>query len=384
MRPPVASGRKRHPDFSMLLDGLVAEREQGITIDIAWRYFDTDTRRFVIIDPRPRAVHAQHGLGRLPRRRCDRAGRRAPRHQNADPAARRDPRSRRRQARRTCRQQDGTRRLVAGRVPQDRGRLPHALLEIRLLGRDAIPLSAVFGDNVSTTSKNMLGTPDRRSSSISKRCRAGRAKRIGFRLPVQTVLRDGQDFRGLAGTVTSGSRQGRRHGCRRLARRRRQGRAHRDDERRSRKRGCRTGDRAAARHRYRRVARRCPLVSRDAARSGANHRSTFRLAFGGCIQPGGRLSAAHVDRSHSGLEHRNQGAARSRNDGFNPARGCAANDIAIAKISLGRAAAIDVFSETPETGTLLLVDSVSARPLPAASPPLSTPRRRRPSRVTSC
>src|SRR4029078_1060072 len=42
-----------------------------------------------------------------------------------------------------------------------------------------------------------------------------------------------------------------------------------------------------------------------------------------------------------------------------PARSCSANDIAIAKISLGRAAAIDVFSETPETGTLLLVDSVS-------------------------
>jgi bifunctional enzyme CysN/CysC len=42
-----------------------------------------------------------------------------------------------------------------------------------------------------------------------------------------------------------------------------------------------------------------------------------------------------------------------------PARACSANDIAIAKISLGRAAAIDVFSETPETGQLLLVDSVS-------------------------
>ena len=35
--------RRRHPDFSLLLDGLVAEREQGITIDIAWRYFDTAT-----------------------------------------------------------------------------------------------------------------------------------------------------------------------------------------------------------------------------------------------------------------------------------------------------------------------------------------------------
>ena len=44
------AGGSAHPDFSLLVDGLVAEREQGITIDIAWRYFDTETRRFVIID----------------------------------------------------------------------------------------------------------------------------------------------------------------------------------------------------------------------------------------------------------------------------------------------------------------------------------------------
>ena len=39
-----------HPDFSRLVDGLAAEREQGITIDMAWRYFDTRDRRLVIID----------------------------------------------------------------------------------------------------------------------------------------------------------------------------------------------------------------------------------------------------------------------------------------------------------------------------------------------
>ena len=44
------AGGSSHPDFSLLVDGLVAEREQGITIDIAWRYFDTETRRFIIID----------------------------------------------------------------------------------------------------------------------------------------------------------------------------------------------------------------------------------------------------------------------------------------------------------------------------------------------
>ena len=37
-------------DYSLLLDGLVAEREQGITIDVAWRYLDTPKRRLVLID----------------------------------------------------------------------------------------------------------------------------------------------------------------------------------------------------------------------------------------------------------------------------------------------------------------------------------------------
>ena len=56
-------------DFALLLDGLAAEREQGITIDVAYRYFSTDAaqvhrRRHA----RPRAVHAQHGHRRLDRR----------------------------------------------------------------------------------------------------------------------------------------------------------------------------------------------------------------------------------------------------------------------------------------------------------------------------
>ncbi len=37
-------------DFSLLLDGLEAEREQGITIDVAWRFFTTERRRFIVAD----------------------------------------------------------------------------------------------------------------------------------------------------------------------------------------------------------------------------------------------------------------------------------------------------------------------------------------------
>lgn len=37
-------------DYALLLDGLKAEREQGITIDVAYRYFSTNNRKFIIAD----------------------------------------------------------------------------------------------------------------------------------------------------------------------------------------------------------------------------------------------------------------------------------------------------------------------------------------------
>jgi predicted GTPase len=56
-------------DFALLVDGLAAEREQGITIDVAYRFFSTDRRKFIVADtPGPRAVHAQHGHRRVHRR----------------------------------------------------------------------------------------------------------------------------------------------------------------------------------------------------------------------------------------------------------------------------------------------------------------------------
>ena len=63
----------------------------------------------------------------------------------------------------------------------------------------AIPLSAVFGDNVSTASKNMNWyTGSTLIQHLEKvPSRTSEAGSV-FRLPVQTVLRDGQDFRGLA------------------------------------------------------------------------------------------------------------------------------------------------------------------------------------------
>ena len=39
-----------YPDLALLTDGLRAEREQGITIDVAYRYFATPRRKFIIAD----------------------------------------------------------------------------------------------------------------------------------------------------------------------------------------------------------------------------------------------------------------------------------------------------------------------------------------------
>src|SRR5712664_2202701 len=37
-------------DYALLMDGLAAEREQGITIDVAYRYFSTDHRKYIVAD----------------------------------------------------------------------------------------------------------------------------------------------------------------------------------------------------------------------------------------------------------------------------------------------------------------------------------------------
>src|SRR6201987_3883486 len=37
-------------DFALLVDGLAAEREQGITIDVAYRFFETERRKFIVAD----------------------------------------------------------------------------------------------------------------------------------------------------------------------------------------------------------------------------------------------------------------------------------------------------------------------------------------------
>ena len=42
--------RGQQIDFALLVDGLAAEREQGITIDVAYRFFATEKRKFIVAD----------------------------------------------------------------------------------------------------------------------------------------------------------------------------------------------------------------------------------------------------------------------------------------------------------------------------------------------
>ena len=68
------------PDLSLLLDGLQAEREQGITIDVAYRYFSTEQRKFIVADT---PGHEQYTANMVtgashcqlaPTRRCSQGG----------------------------------------------------------------------------------------------------------------------------------------------------------------------------------------------------------------------------------------------------------------------------------------------------------------------
>jgi bifunctional enzyme CysN/CysC len=200
------AGGTDHPDFSLLVDGLVAEREQGITIDIAWRYFDTETRRFVIIDSpgheqytRNMAsgashadvaimlVDARHGVKRQTRRHA------------------------------AILDMVGLRRVILAvnkmdlvdwsqeRFRQIENDFRELTLRFGFREAIAIPVSAAVGDNVARGSEHMPWYSGPSLLEHLERLPARDTTPSGpFRMPVQTVLRDGLDFRGLAGTVTSG------------------------------------------------------------------------------------------------------------------------------------------------------------------------------------
>lgn len=194
-------------DYSLLLDGLMAEREQGITIDVAYRYFTTDNRSFIVADTpgheeytRNMAVGAS--FAELAVILVDAS-------QGVLVQTRRHAR--------ICRLM-GIRYFVFAvnkmdLIGYDEGRFNEITAQINALTKELslenvqiIPLSATEGDNVTKKSDNIkwydgpalleyLETVDISSDDNEK----------GFYMPVQRVCRPDRTFRGFQGQIESGS-----------------------------------------------------------------------------------------------------------------------------------------------------------------------------------
>jgi bifunctional enzyme CysN/CysC len=193
-------------DLALLVDGLAAEREQGITIDVAFRYFSTPARSFIVADT---PGHEQYTRNM------------ATGASTADVAvvlidARKGVLVQTRRHSFICALL-GIRHVVAAinkidlvgfdeatfaRIAADYGAFAEALGFETVV---AIPLSARYGDNVIAPSANL---PWFRGSALLPWLEAiavaDDAATKPFRFPVQWVNRPDADFRGYAGTVASG------------------------------------------------------------------------------------------------------------------------------------------------------------------------------------
>ena len=194
------------PDFSRLLDGLALEREQGITIDVAYRYFSTATRDFIVADC---PGHAQYT-----RNMATGASTASLALVLVD--ARKGVLTQTRRHSYICALL-GIRRVVLAVNKMDLvefdatifARIEAEYRELAgKLGIDAataIPLSALQGDNLVTHSPR---TPWYRGATLLEFLEQvpaqADADAAPMRLPVQWVNRSGQDFRGYAGNLASG------------------------------------------------------------------------------------------------------------------------------------------------------------------------------------
>ncbi|MDE2363547.1 MAG: sulfate adenylyltransferase subunit CysN [Hyphomicrobiales bacterium] len=193
-------------DFALLVDGLSAEREQGITIDVAYRYFATPRRAFIAADT---PGHEQYTRNM------------ATGASTADVAiilvdARKGilPQTRRHSY---IVSMLGVRRVIVAVNKIDlvgysedvfRGieRDYRALAQkLDFVETHIVPVSARFGDNVVEASDK---TPWRTGPSLLallESIETAPAQDDVFRLPVQWVNRPNLDFRGFSGTIASGS-----------------------------------------------------------------------------------------------------------------------------------------------------------------------------------
>ncbi|MGM0694304.1 MAG: sulfate adenylyltransferase subunit CysN [Pseudomonadota bacterium] len=195
-------------DFALLVDGLAAEREQGITIDVAYRFFSTDKRKFIVADT---PGHEQYTRNMVTGA------------SNADAAilmvdARHGILT---QTRRHSFLMSliGMRKVVVAinkmdLVDYSRARFDEIVEEYRAFARELgleeitfIPMSALKGDNVIEHGHHMpwYHGPTLMAYLETVEVDEARLQHQPFRLPVQWVNRPDLDFRGFSGMVTSGS-----------------------------------------------------------------------------------------------------------------------------------------------------------------------------------
>jgi bifunctional enzyme CysN/CysC len=193
-------------DFALLVDGLEAEREQGITIDVAYRFFATPRRSFIVLDT---PGHAQYTRNM------------ATGASNAQLAiilvdARKGVLVQTRRHSLIC-SLLGIRHVILAvnkidLVDYQADTFERITADYRSFAAglnfesiSPIPISARFGDNVVQSSSN---TPWYRGPTLldclEKIDVTGKISELGFRFPVQWVNRPSSEFRGYAGTVVSG------------------------------------------------------------------------------------------------------------------------------------------------------------------------------------
>jgi bifunctional enzyme CysN/CysC len=195
-------------DFALLVDGLAAEREQGITIDVAYRFFTTEKRKFIVADT---PGHEQYTRNMVTGA------------STADLAVILID-GRKGMLQQTRRHSYlvhllGIRHVVLAvnkmdLVGYDETTYEHIVADYRAFAQSigikqftAIPISGFKGDNITAASDN---TPWYAGPSLIQHLEtvevdAAAAQAAPFRMPVQWVNRPNLDFRGFAGQIASGA-----------------------------------------------------------------------------------------------------------------------------------------------------------------------------------
>ena len=195
-------------DFALLVDGLAAEREQGITIDVAYRFFATEKRKFIVADT---PGHEQYTRNMVTGA------------STADLAvilvdARKGVLTQTRRHSYLARL-IGIRHIVLAvnkmdLVGYDQARFDEIVADYRVFAASigiedflALPISGFKGDDIATRSGNMpwYGGPTLIEHLESVELDQSADQERPFRLPVQWVNRPDLDFRGFAGLIATGA-----------------------------------------------------------------------------------------------------------------------------------------------------------------------------------